>query len=215
MPGAWGILYDAATGQFQKNLDDALLVMSKAATQAVRDGGSITRDRIRANLAAGGFPSRWQRTVKAAFKPKGGTPSIDASVHIFSTINFLSVFENGARINGKPYLWLPLPDIPQTVGTSPMTPKLFMAKFGPLKSAKHSNTPILLGQIAVPRSGPIAKTTRRFAQARSAKSVAWIPVFIGISSVQLKKRLGYTQILNDGQRLIFERYNEYVDKFKS
>ncbi len=208
------ILLDTGISQFRKNLDDAATVMAKAATAAVKDVGSATQRAIKSNLRGGGFPSRWQSSVKASYKPKG-TPSINASVHIYSTINFLSVFENGARINGKPYLWLPLPDIPQKIGSQPMRPALFIQRFGPLKSAIHSATPILLGQIAVPSSGKIGpKTARKFAQAHAAKSVAWIPVFVGVSVVQLRRRINYTSILNAAQSLLNERYNEYVAKFK-
>lgn len=210
MPSPFQIIYDAAIGTFQKNLDDSYNVMLKASSAAVRDAGSATQKAVKANLAAGGFPSRWQNTVKATYRP-AGTPT---SVHIYSTINFLSVFQNGARISGKPYLWLPLPDIPQKVGSSPMRPALFIAKYGPLKSARHSSVPLLLGQIAVPDSGRIGKKTiAKFRRARGAKNVAWVPVFVGISTVQLRKRLNYTAILRAGQQFLLERYNEYVEKF--
>ena len=213
MAGALQILYDAATGKYVENIERMGDIMAKAATAAVKDVGSATTRALKANLAGGGFPSRWQSSVKATYKPRGA-PSIDASVHIYSTINFLSVFENGARIGGKPYLWLPLPDIPQKVGSQPMRPALFIAKFGPLKSAKHSTVPILLGQIATLASGRIGnKTARKFKIARTATATAWVPVFIGISSVQLKKRINYSAILQAAQGVMAERYDQYVAQF--
>ena len=187
MAGTLQILFDAATGKYVENVSRMGKIMAQAATASVKDVGTATVRALKANLAGGGFPSRWQNSVKATYKPRG-SPSIDASVHVYSTINFLSVFENGARIGGKPYLWLPLPDIPQKIGSQPMRPALFIAKFGPLVSAKHSSVPLLLGQIATLQSGRIGKkTARKFRNARGAPNKAWVPVFIGISTVRAQK----------------------------
>lgn len=216
MPG-YRILYDAAIGKYQEALNADYQVMARAATMAVRDVGISTRNQIRRNMTGAGFPSRWANSVGARFKPSAGqAPSIDAKVTIASSINFLGVFENGATIGGKPLLWLPLPDIPQKVGGQAMRPALFKAKFGPLRSARHSPIPLLLGQIAVGSGGltpTTKKTAYRFKRAATAKQTAWVPVFVGITQVQLKKRLQYLEILKDAQSLIQQRYDYYVAQF--
>jgi hypothetical protein len=188
---------------------------AKAATAAVRDVGAETQSRVKANLGGAGFSSRWQASIKARFTPRSvNQPSINAKAHIYSTINFLSVFENGTRINGKPLLWLPVKDIPQKVGGQPMTPTLFKQIYGPLRSAKRSPIPILLGQIGTAASGaPLRKTNANFRKGASGGQAAWVPCFVGVSAVQLRKRLNYGDIFNHARQELPERFAQYLEQY--
>ena len=214
------LILDAAISQFQAGLDQAADTMARAATAAVRDVGIGARNAVRANMRSAGLPAFWgtgNRGVQVRFTPsKGQAPSIDASANVHGGPGFLGVFEVGAQIGGKPLLWLPLKDIPQKIGGRAMRPALFRANFGPLVSAKNSPIPLLLGQIAVGAAGytpATKKTVYRFRRAKTAAHKAWVPCFIGITAVQLHKRLQFLEILDAAQQALPERYAEYIAQF--
>jgi hypothetical protein len=69
-----------------------------AAAQAVKEG--------RAHLATAGFSApRWQRGLTSKFLKQN--PEKPARL-VFHRLGFLSVFEQGATIAGKPLLWVPI-----------------------------------------------------------------------------------------------------------
>jgi len=74
---------------------------------ALQDAAKLAIAEGRANIAAAGFPARWQAALKSrVFPNKGGDPA----ALIFDTMPFAGVFERGAHIGGQPLLWLPIGD---------------------------------------------------------------------------------------------------------
>jgi hypothetical protein len=76
-----------------------------AAQGAVKDAAAEAVKQGRAQIASAGFSSRWQRGLQSKFL--GGDPKKPARL-IFHRVGFMSVFEHGATISGKPLLWLPV-----------------------------------------------------------------------------------------------------------
>ncbi len=76
-----------------------------AAQGAVKDAAAEAVKEGRAEIASAGFSARWQRGLQSKFLP--GDPRKPARL-IFHRVGFMSVFERGATISGKPLLWLPI-----------------------------------------------------------------------------------------------------------
>jgi hypothetical protein len=179
--------------------------VAKAATGAMKDAGKIAQTEARANIGAAGFGPAWQKSIQIILYPKRGV-SLNPEIWFHSTINFSDVFEYGKTISGGTgLLWLPLPSVPMWPGSIPprqLSPKKFIQLFGPLRTISRPGKPPMLG--AVIRGGANkAQPFGRFVSSRSLKSgtkrttgkVEVIPMFVGVSSVTLKKRFDvYAQV---------------------
>jgi hypothetical protein len=182
--------------------------IAKAATGAMHDVGKIAQTEARANIAAAGFGSAWQKSIKIINYPKRGI-SLNPEVWFHSSINFSDVFEFGKTISGGTGLvWLPLPSVPMwptnSSGYPPrqMSPKKFIELVGPLRTMSRPGKPPMLGLVVRGVAGK-AQPFGRFVSSRSLKSgakrktggVEVIPMFVGVSSVTLKKRFDvYAQV---------------------
>ena len=97
--------FTAAKGNaevFKKTKRDFIVAaqgaVKDAAEQAVKEG--------RAHLASAGFSApRWQRGLQSKFLKRNREKPARL---IFHRLGFLSVFETGATIAGKPLLWVPI-----------------------------------------------------------------------------------------------------------
>ena len=70
----------------------------------------------RADIAAAGFSRRWQNAFRVDVFPRGRKVSVDAAAWVFHKIPYAEVFEEGATIRGRPYLWIALPGTPTRIG---------------------------------------------------------------------------------------------------
>jgi hypothetical protein len=84
--------------------------------------GEIAKRDGRASIAAGGFGPKWQNALRANVYPRGGD-SIRAAAVIYHKVPYAIAFEEGAIIQGKPLLWLPLPTVPIGRGGRPIQPR--------------------------------------------------------------------------------------------
>src|SRR4249920_425273 len=89
---------------FDRLLEDIERKIEEAEAGAVLDAAELAVKEGRANIASAGFPGPWQAALATRFYPnKGGDPA----ALIFHTMSLARVFERGARIRGRPLLWLP------------------------------------------------------------------------------------------------------------
>ena len=170
--------------------------MAAAATRAMRETGARVKREGRAAIAAGGFGTRWQNALRVTVYPEKGE-SIEPAAYVKHKIPYAGVFETGARIGGRPLLWLPLSNVQQRFAGRHMTPRLYVQAIGPLHTLKRPGKHPLLGgyvtlnasteklTVAKLRAGMRAKPSRR-------KSV---PVFVGISSVELHQRFDLASVV--------------------
>lgn len=169
--------------------------IAEAGTRAIEEAANEAKAGARATIASAGFGRKWQNALRADVYPKGGQTSVNAAAHIYHKIPYSGVFEEGARISGSPYLWLPLPHVPGKLGRFRMTPARYPE---PLQFVRRAGKPPLLvarigmSRAAARRGGPArlsAATIRRGAQAGGARRVVRaVPVFVGISTVRIRKR---------------------------
>lgn len=194
-------------GAFRSAFNKQSQAIALAATATIRDAAAEVLARGAANIASAGFSSRWQKGLRAVVTPKAGPATAEASVHVFHSRGFATVFETGARISGKPLLWLPLPTLPDKIGGRWMTPKNFVKSIGPLHTIKAPGKPPLLGAYMSGLVGSkvtIAKLRRGSALARlgvrsrrgayGAKGVVSTIVFVGISQVSIRRRWNLTGV---------------------
>lgn len=177
--------------------------VAKAMTSAFREGGDKLKQRGRASIAGGGFSSRWQNAFRVNVYPKNGN-SVRPRIFAYHKIKYAGQFEEPEPVRGSPYVWLPIEkNLPLQGRGKRWTPHDFVNNVGPLKGGRHGSRPILFGQVTVsqhsgvPLALPISDRTRHGERVRARffkanKRKAWLPVFVGVSSVNDPKRFNLT-----------------------
>ncbi len=210
----------AEPGQWVKATTEYERIIAKGATQAMRKIGGLAVDAGRQAISAGGFSSKFARTLRAINKPKSGFV-LNPSVYIHSTINYADIFETGKTISvsGKKYLWMPLPSVPPIKGRPHMTPKQYIQNVGPLVLMWRTGKAPMLG--ATVRRTPKAQPFGRFAsraQLRKGKTgrgvTETIPLFVGVQTVVIPKKFDVKGAIKDAAEDIAKAYNETVETYE-
>ncbi len=204
------IVTKAESGQWLKATTEYERIMATAATKAMRDVGKDGIQKGRASIAAGGFSSKFQRTLRAINKPASGYV-LNPSVYIHSTINYADVFETGRTITANTYLWLPLPAVPPGKNRDHMTPREYIKNIGPLVFMRPHGRRPMLGRVVVRRSARARKfglfpTKGRQLKGASAGDVKeTIPMFVGFSSITIPKKFDVKGAVQDA----FDNLDEF------
>jgi hypothetical protein len=186
--------FNVPPGQWIKATDLYQALMAKALTGAMRDVGKLGRERGRQAITAAGFSNKFANSLVAKL-PANDTLTPTAYIH--TTINYADVFETGAVIAGKPYLWLPLPTVPAGPGRPHMTPKQYVQSVGPLVTMHRAGKPPMLGArvaISAPRPQPFGRFVGRGILRRGvsmrhvAQPTQVIPLFVGVPAVNIPKK---------------------------
>lgn len=179
--------------------------LERAAGQTAKAFSDQAKAAGRASIAAGGFGPKWQNALRTKIFPPGGQ-SLKPAVMVYHKIPYSGVFEEGRRIFGKPMLWLPLPNAPLGHGARRLSVSSFEKQTGqklvlirtlggpPLLAAKiRTSDPastaakgVSLAQLRRGGGGKISKTTGK--AVRSRGKVVLVPIFIGISEVNIHKK---------------------------
>jgi hypothetical protein len=164
---------EALIAQIQSQVADA-------EAGAVQDAAKLAVTLGRANIAAAGFPAQWQKALTSKFFPnKGGDPA----ALIFDTSRFAGVFERGARISGRPLLWLPLEG---NLPTGIHTPRAYR---GRLVSVNVAGKPPLLFDAGHRELGPL---------------------FVGVSQVNIRKRFDLYRIFAQAAAQMQDFYEKRI-----
>jgi len=186
--------FNVPPGQWIKATDLYQALMAKALTGAMRDVGKLGRERGRQAITAAGFSNKFANSLVAKLPAKD---TLTPTAYIHTTINYADVFETGAVITGKPYLWLPLPTVPAGPGRPHMTPKQYVENVGPLVTMHRAGKPPMLGArvaISAPRPQPFGRFVsrrilRRGISMRGAtQPTQVIPLFVGVPAVNIPKK---------------------------
>jgi len=185
------LTYRVPPGQWVKATDVYDAIIAKALTGAMKDVGKLARDRGRQAITAAGFSDKFANSLVARLPAKD---TLEPTAYIHTTINYADVFETGAIIAGKPYLWLPLPTVPAGPGRPHMTPKQYVQSVGPLVTMHRAGKPPMLGArvaISTPKPQPFGRFVSRRALKRrifSRGEVQTIPLFVGVPAVNIPKK---------------------------
>ena len=186
--------FNVPPGQWIKATDLYQALMAKALTGAMRDVGKLGRERGRQAITAAGFSNKFANSLVAKLPAKD---TLAPTAYIHTTINYADLFETGAIITGKPYLWLPLPTVPAGPGRPHMTPKQYVENVGPLVTMHRAGKPPMLGArvaISAPRPQPFGRFVSRrilrrgISTRRGGQPAQVIPLFVGVPAVNIPKK---------------------------
>jgi hypothetical protein len=159
----------------------------------MRDVTKLAVDRGRAVITAAGFSNKFASSLQGKIPSR---VTLDPSAYIHTTINYADVFETGRTIQGRPYIWLPLPSVPPIGGRPHMTPAQYIKFVGPLVLMRRPGKPPMLGARISVAGRPRPQPFGRFATRRTLKrgvtsargTVETIPLFVGVLAVNIPKK---------------------------
>jgi hypothetical protein len=211
-----------ALTQISEGFDAAMREKYRPLAEAGQETIQEVSDRIktagRAHIAGAGFSIRWQNALRGEVYPKRKS-SLNAAVLIYHKIPYADIFESGGTIRGKPTMFVPLSTTPRKLKGKALTADRYRREVGPLTLINRpGKKPILAAQMAVSerqaRRGETGKVTVPKLRKGAAQSgiVRAVPLFVGVDSVTLKKRLSLTEVI-DGEVNAIERiFTEKVSK---
>lgn len=195
-------------------LASAVLDMRKpvahATTEAIVRAGRNVVSHGAADISRGVRSKKLPKSWSARYFPgkSKGRPqreSVDAAVFTYSKVSFMTIFEDGGTVRGKPYLWIPLQGTPAFVGKgltrAAITPQRAEAQGIKLFSIAHpGKRPLLAAKINASRSvaqrGRVLTPTLKRLRSSRGKATVTIPLFFGVKSVTIKKKFHLGQIAN-------------------
>jgi len=192
----FSVAYKFATGRFSEAMAEIYSPIAKAGTMAMREAVDGAKNAARENIAAAGFSKKWQNAMRGVtFPQRKSAYSAEAVGSLWHKITYASIFEEGGRIAGRPLLWVPLSSTPKKVGRYGMTPKRFQERFGRLFSVNSGRKPLLMAPVRVTaanaRRGPPYRVTANALRRGAAGEgiIRAAPVFVGVRSVDMKKKI--------------------------
>lgn len=162
--------------------DTVKLIQVPATQAALTAAGRIKtlgRQNIRASYKNMGGLANAFRVDVYPDKYRGFFPKIFARVRT----GYSAVFEEGAVIKGKPFLWLPLPAARKLMGRNRVQPKDWSRRYGKLALVKGKGKPILVGQYGLNPKAVASGKKRRLVGLRktgAAYQGQATPLFVGI-----------------------------------
>jgi hypothetical protein len=211
----------APSGQWLKATDAYEKLIAKAETLAVRDVSKQARDQGRSAISAAGFSNKFANSLVVKFKPSSGY-SLDPSAYIHTTINYADVFEHGATIVGKPFIWLPLPTVPAGHGRPHLTPRQYVQEVGPLITMHRAGKPPMLGARIQTGRLPPQPFGRFVSRRRLARGVSGrgtfqtIPMFVGVPAVSIPPKFDVDGIITEvaSEDNIEKAYLKNLDEYQ-
>lgn len=174
-------VFSADEGALERVLEEIARQIEEAKTGAVQEAADLAVTEGRANIAGAGFSGRWQAGLQSKFFANKGTGNPAAL--IFHRIGFASVFERGARIGGRPLLWLP---IEQNLPAGIHSPRKYR---GDLVSVNVAGKPPLLFDARKRDLGPL---------------------FVGVRQVNIRKRFDLYRIFARAAERLREFYERRI-----
>ena len=200
------IRYSYEPGRFEAAFRAHYADMAAAAQGAIASAGAIVKAEGRADIAAAGLGAGFVNALRVDIYPQGRN-SLNATAHIYHKIPYAGVFEEGATVRGQPRLWLALPSTPQRHGRKPMTPELFAKSIGPLSFVKRpGKRPLLVAKAKKAKNMTKISLARFRSGGRGEGPFMSVPVFVGVDSVSIRKRLNISGIVRSAQTRLPQLY---------
>ena len=201
-----------------------------ATRAAFQDLAAQVQRQGRAEIARSGLSRRWQTGFRTYVFPRRIVPGSTAELAMRGQhrIPFANVFERGARIGGRPLLWIPLPSAPKKINGRPTTAGGYVRNIGPLHSINRPGRPPLLAGYAMhaPSGGKslsvgalrTGQRNSRRRQARAAfggrlgKRPISVPLFVGIRAATIRDRLNISAVYDRARRDLPALYAKHVSQ---
>jgi len=164
-------------GAFSRALEAEARRQQRAMLTAISGAGDLAKSAGRASIAAAGFSPKWQSALRV--KIYADTPA----AFVYHKIGYADVFEEGATIAGKPYLWIALPGVPSSSRRSghPMAPSEYAERFGELVAVNVPGKPPMLFEKYVRVGDRRGRKAKRAGDQRK-------PLYVGVPAVEIQKR---------------------------
>lgn len=204
------IRYRYEPGSFEAAFRAPYAGMAAAAQGAIAEAGNIVKGQGRADIAAAGLGAGFVKALRVDIYPKGRN-SLNATAHVYHKIPYAGVFEEGATIRGRPRLWIALPSTPQRYGRKPMTPGLFRKSIGPLSFVKRpGKRPLLVAKAKKGKNMTKVSLARFRSGGRGEGPFVSVPVFVGVDSASIRKRLNITGIVRAARDRLPQLYASLI-----
>ena len=192
----------AIAGGFAEAMDEAQKPIARAATAAVAEAADIAQREGRRDIGAAGFSKKWQNALRSKVYPLRGVSMRPAAI-VYHKVPYAAVFEEGAVIRGKPYMWLPLASVPMRSGGRRMTPSQYVRSVGPLVSiVSRSGTPMLLAKYRAKggrrRSGGGTRDQRK-------------PLYVGVAIAFIDKRFDIAGVVARASERLPALYEKHFE----
>lgn len=202
----------------KKRIEALKTPASKAIVGTFRDAAKLIQAEGQKEIQSAGLSQRWVKgfTVKVTVPNGQELSPVLVGRH---RIGFANVFERGARISGRPLLWIPLPSAPR-LGKRRITPKLYFQSIGPLHLIRRPGRPPLLAGDALraPASGrPVsagalrtgARNNRPRAEgARRRRKTVSVPIFVGVQAVHIASRMNVSEVYDEVRKQLPDLYRK-------
>lgn len=187
-----------------------------ATRAAFQDLARQVQTQGRAEIARSGLSRRWQTGFRTYVFPRRPSGRGELAMRGQHRIGYANVFERGARIGGKPLLWIPLPSAPKKINGRPTTARALSEAIGRLHSiSRPGRAPLLAGYamrwtrgqrvtLAQLRTG--ARNSRRrqarqgFGARRPGARPVSVPLFVGLPAVRIRDRLNISRVYEQARR---------------
>lgn len=202
------IVYRSAPGILERTFLAPAEEIERAAQAAVAAAGELAKTDARANILSAGLGNRFAKALRLNIYPKKGA-SLKAAAQIFHKIPYAGVFEEGATIRGRPRMWVPLPSTPKRLGRFRLTPERYQKEVGPLQYVKRpGKRPLLVAKTRATKTGKRAKVTLSGLRAAAKGGIRTMstPLFVGVDSVSIRKRLNITAAVRRARDRLPELY---------
>jgi len=211
------VIYTAIRGEMEKEFNRLSKPIAKAATATIREAARLVKKEFKTEFSGAGFSARTANAGRASIKPKTGD-SINCSATFFLKPAYLSVFEKGATIHGKPLLWLPLDGVPIGDRGRQLSPKQYIQRIGPLHSSRRgSSKPLLFGKgtgatIRRATSKAVSFRKNKTTRAGQFRGAVNVPLFVGVPFVKIPKRVNLAGIVKRAGDNIGKLYLKNIQK---
>jgi hypothetical protein len=204
------VRYTYEPGSFEAAFRAPYADMAVAAQGAIAAAGAIVKSEARADISAAGLGAGFVKALRVDIYPKGRN-SLNATAHIYHKIPYAGVFEDGAIIRGRSRLWIPLQSTPQRYGRKPMTPELFRKSIGPLSFVKRPGKhPLLVAKAKKGKNMTKVSLARFRSGGKGEGPLVSVPVFVGLDSVSIRKRLNITGIVRAARDRLPQLYASLI-----
>lgn len=207
------IKYSTPAGVFEKAFYGSSQKIIEAAHDAIAEAGSVIKTKARSDIISSGLGQGFVNALRVDIYPKQ-RKSINASAHVYHKIPYAGVFEEGATIRGRPFLWIPMSLTPKKIGRERMTAQLFEQRIAPLDFVKQpGHRPLLVAKMKAGRSKTVSKITlprlRAAANSTDGPFIS-VPLFVGINTVNVRKRLNIGKIVRNARDSLVQLYAKNI-----
>lgn len=206
------VIAEDVSGQIKIAIESLSVPVAKAATLAIKDAALILKAEGRAMIRAAGFSQGWGHAYKVTVFPAKGYSVDAAAFGVMKGIDYSDIYATGGKISGSPLLWIPFSTTPKldrrkTAADVRDYSRKGVKLFTLAGQTTRGGHPILGETIAMSRSQAgrknlkITKTdvltgSKRVKGKRGGSGLVrrTVPLFFGVSSITVRKRLDWQRV---------------------